>query len=249
MLGRRAFLRAFALCPICATAAKAAEGAHWSYEGHGGPQDWGSLEQGFAACATGSQQSPVNLDGSVAAESERPKLGWVPGTFRVTNNGHTIQADALSADATASLNGKTYVLKQFHFHTPSEHTLVGAHKAMEAHFVHAAADGGLLVIGVFMQAGRPNATFSEVIAAAPQAAGNADKPLKLDPGALLPAVPTTYRYEGSLTTPPCSEVVDWNVFATPIDVAQADIDAFRGLFPMNARPVQAINRRFLLRLN
>ncbi|MBN8919097.1 MAG: carbonic anhydrase family protein, partial [Rhizobiales bacterium] len=71
----------------------------------------------------------------------------------------------------------------------------------------------------------------------------------LDPAGFLPAARGTYRYEGSLTTPPCSEIVDWNVFGAPIEVAQADIDAFRAIFPMNARPLQAVNRRFLLRLN
>ena len=68
-----------------------------------------------------------------------------------------------------------------------------------------------------------------------------------DPNALLPKTRSLFRYRGSLTMPPCTENVDWLVFAEPLEVAQADIDVFKLIFPMNARPVQPINRRFLLK--
>lgn len=97
-----------------------------------------------------------------------------------------------------------------------------------------------------MTAGRPNDTFSAVMAAAPKTEGAAAKPLTVDIAGMLPAERGRFFYEGSLTTPPCSETVAWNVFWTPIEVAQADIDAFRAIFPMNARPLQSINRRALL---
>ncbi|MFG1235567.1 carbonic anhydrase family protein, partial [Xanthobacter flavus] len=60
-INRRTLLAGLVACPVCASAARASEGAHWTYEGHGGPQEWGSLEQGFSACSVGSQQSPINL--------------------------------------------------------------------------------------------------------------------------------------------------------------------------------------------
>lgn len=245
---RRSLLAGLALCPLCAGAARAA-GPHWSYEGHGGPEQWGSLEPDFGVCSLGTQQSPVNLEGSVQAAGSGPKLSWKPGAFTVVNNGHTIQADSASDGCTATMGDKTYILRQFHFHAPSEHAVNGRRTAMEAHFVHAAPDGNLLVAGVFMVPGKANAAFSTVMASAPKTAGKAPLSASLDPAAFLPAFSATYRYEGSLTTPPCSEVVDWNVFAEPIEVAEADIAAFRAIFPMNARPLQAVNRRFLLRLN
>ena len=241
---RRSLLAGLALCPLCAGAARAA-GAHWSYEGHGGPEEWGTLETEFKACSLGNQQSPINLEGSVQAAGSGPKLSWKPEAFTVVNNGHTIQANAGADAGTARMGDKTYALRQFHFHAPSEHAVNGQRAAMEAHFVHAAPDGSLLVAGVFMVPGKANAAFSTVMAAAAKGDGKAE----LDPSAFLPASSATYRYEGSLTTPPCSEVVDWNVFAEPIQVAEADIAAFRAIFPMNARPLQAVNRRFLLRLN
>ncbi len=248
---RRALLAALSVCPICAGVARAAESGspHWSYEGHGGPARWGSLEQGFAACSVGNQQSPVDLDGAVTAAGAGPALAWKPDAFRVTNNGHTIQADVAGDAGAATIGGKTYTLRQFHFHAPSEHAVAGKRSAMEAHFVHADADGSLLVLGVFLVPGQVNPAFAKIMAAAPKAAGAKALDAALDPAGLLPQARSVYRYEGSLTTPPCSEVVDWNVLAAPVEVAQADIDAFRAIFPMNARPIQAVNRRFLLRLN
>lgn len=245
---RRSLLAGLALCPLCAGAARAGS-AHWSYEGHGGPEEWGALEPDFQVCTLGSQQSPINLKGSVQAAEAGPVLSWKPAAYGVVNNGHTIQADAAADAGTATMGGKTYALRQFHFHAPSEHAINGRRTAMEAHFVHAAPDGNLLVAGVFMVPGKANPAFSALMASAPREPGRTPLPAPLDPRAFRPASGATYCYEGSLTTPPCSEVVDWNVFAEPLEVAEADIAAFRAIFPMNARPLQAVNRRFLLRLN
>jgi carbonic anhydrase len=68
----------------------------------------------------------------------------------------------------------------------------------------------------------------------------------IDPNRLLPEQQTFYHYEGSLTTPPCTQTVDWLVFTHPIEAAKADIARFAKLYPMNARPVQKLDRRFIL---
>ncbi|MBB6307005.1 carbonic anhydrase [Xanthobacter tagetidis] len=247
---RRSFLSGLAACPLCAAVARAETGhPHWTYEGHGGPKEWGALSADFQACALGSQQSPVDLDGAVETAQKPLAITWTAQPFKVVNNGHTIQADALTGANSVALAGKAYELKQFHFHAPSEHAIGGVRTAMEVHFVHARPEGGLAVVGVFMTPGVSNAAFAAVMAAAPKAEGVAAAQPVIDISTLLPASRRLYRYEGSLTTPPCAEVVDWNVFAAPMAVAQADIDAFRAIFPMNARPLQAINRRFLLQMN
>ena len=85
------------------------------------------------------------------------------------------------------------------------------------------------------------------MAAAPKKEGSAALKAPLDPWAFMPKAREFFRYEGSLTTPPCSEVVDWNVMAKTITVSNADIAAFKAIFPMNARPLQPVNRRFVLR--
>jgi len=234
-------------CPVCAGLARA-EGAapHWAYEGHGGADEWGGLDQKFKACAVGSEQSPIDLKKATKADIGALKIDWVAETNKIVNNGHTIQANVAGASS-AQLDGENFALKQYHFHTPSEHALEGARTDMEVHFVHANAAGKLAVVGVFMKAGAAHKGFAAIMAAAPKAEGEASLAAAVDPKSFLPKSKARFRYEGSLTTPPCSEIVDWNVFEQPIEVAEKDIRAFVNLFPMNARPLQAVGRRFLLK--
>lgn len=239
---RRSFLSALTACPLCAAAARAAGGAYWSYED---AQSWGKLDPAYQACGIGGEQSPIDLTHAVKANIRAPFLSWKPRAYKIVNNGHTIQAEA-SPGGFASLGGRKFELTQFHFHTPSEHAIDGKKTAMEAHFVHASKDAGLLVVGVFMKAGKKNEEFAKLMAAAPATQGEAKLKEPVNAAALLPKRRHFFRYEGSLTTPPCSEVVNWNVFADPVEVAASDIDAFKKLFPMNARPLQPIHRRILL---
>lgn len=141
-----------------------------------------------------------------------------------------------------------YDLVQFHFHAPSEHRIDGRSFPMEAHFVHRdAASGALGVLGVFMVEGGTNPAFQALAAVMPRAAGEAaDVPAGIAMEALLPASRRYFSYEGSLTTPPCSETVDWRVCVEPVEVAVEDIRRFTALYPMNARPVQERHRRFVL---
>jgi carbonic anhydrase len=246
LLSRRYFSLGLLVCPLCAGAARAADAPHWDYEGHGGAQKWGDLDGGYRTCSVGTEQSPIDLSGAVKATLDPLQFNWKPQAFKIVNNGHTIQANA-APGSTLVVGKVTYNLLQFHFHAPSEHAVNGKRFAMEVHFVHAAADGRLAVVGVFMQPGRKNAAFAAIMQAAPRTEGEKTLGEPIDPRQLLPASKTLFRYEGSLTTPPCSEVVDWNVFEQPIEVADADIKAFQAIFPMNARPLQPLNRRYLLR--
>ncbi len=118
---------------------------------------------------------------------------------------------------------------------------------MEAHFVHSAEGGALAVVGVLIVPGKANAVFNKIVTTMPKEEGPpvpADP--AIDPNGLLPAQRTFYHYEGSLTTPPCSQTVDWLVLTHHIEAAQADIERFAQLYPMNARPVQQLDRRFIL---
>lgn len=144
------------------------------------------------------------------------------------------------------MKDRTYTLKQFHFHHPSEHLVNGQRFAMEAHFVHEASDG-LAVVGVLISPGKRNAVFEKIVATMPSDEGPATQAdPAIDLRRLLPAHRSYFRYEGSLTTPPCSETVNWIVLAQPIEVNEADIARFAELYPMNARPAQVRDRRFIL---
>lgn len=240
---RRFFLAGLASCPLCAGLARGKEGAHWSYDD---PQGWGAHDPSARACAVGDAQSPIDLAGAAKAEIEAPALSWKAQAFRIANNGHTIQAIA-APGGSARLENREFAFQQFHFHTPSEHAIDGARFAMEAHFVHGSDDGGLLVLGVFLKAGASNRAFATIMAAAPQTEGERRLGKAIDASALLPNDRRLFRYHGSLTSPPCSETVAWNVFQQPVEVAAADIASFKKLFPMNARPLQPRRERALLR--
>lgn len=246
MLSRRSLIKtagaaALAACPLC-RAAFAAEGVHWGYAE---ADRWGALSPEFGACSLGNEQSPIDLSDPIPSALGDVVIDWRPTGGTVVNNGHTVQVN-MAAGGTADVAGVRYDLLQFHFHHPSEHTVAGAHRAMEAHFVHRAESGALAVIGVFLVPGDGNPALAAVWERMPASHGEAELDAQLDLASFLPAGRAYYRYAGSLTTPPCSETVLWTVFVEPVEVAEAQIDAFAALYPMNARPVQGLNRRFLL---
>lgn len=238
-------LAAMALCPICSPAGFAAEGAHWSYEGEHGPAHWGDVDAASKVCSVGAQQSPIDIQSSIKSQLPPLQIGWTKKPDMIVNNGHTIQVNVDPGNM-LTVGASKYELLQFHFHHPSEHLIAGKAYPMEVHFVHKDAAGNLAVIGVMMTAGQANPAFKAIAAAMPGAAGKPVKMAAVNMGQLLPARRGYFRYAGSLTTPPCAEVVNWLVLREPIQVARADIDAFAKLFPMNARPAQKDNRRFVL---
>lgn len=249
-MNRRHILKAFAglaLCPLCASAGVAAEGAHhWGYEGEAGPAKWGELDAANQVCSIGVQQSPIDIGATISANLYPLEIHWDDKADTIVNNGHTIQLN-MAPGSTLKLGGATFDLVQFHFHRPSEHLIDGKPFPMEVHFVHRMASGTLGVVGVLIQAGKANASFAKIIATMPQSEGPAVKAdAAINPNGLLPQKLSYFRYEGSLTTPPCSEVVDWMVLTDPIEVAADDIAGFAKLYPMNARPAQKDNRRFVL---
>ena len=235
------------LCALCAKIGSAAEEAHWSYQGERGPGRWGDLDAADRVCATGTQQSPIAIDRSVPALLPPLQFGWTEAPDTIANNGHSIQLD-FSGRGGLKVGSDDYKLAQFHFHHPGEHRIDGKAFAMEIHFVHRNDAGRLAVVAVLVKVGRSNPTFARLIAAMPAVAGATVRaPAALNSLALLPSAHGYYRYEGSLTTPPCSETVEWLLLRQALEVASTDIEAFARLYPMNARPVQEIDRRFVLR--
>lgn len=224
----------------------AQETTQWSYQGAEGPEHWGELATEFGSCQNIGQQSPINLADTVVVDNPNvEEINWNPeAEWIVINNGHTVEAKSDNA-GTLTIGGKPYVLQQFHFHNPSEHAIDGSRSPMEVHFVHKAEDGSLAVIGVMLIGGGQNALLDTIIAEG-KAEGSEMKIGAHDPAVFLPEERHHFRYEGSLTTPPCSETVDWSVMKEPVAVSDEAIAAFHAIIPMNARPLQAVNRRFIL---
>lgn len=225
----------------------------WHYEGHAGPAKWGSLSPKFTACGEGRRQSPIDITKPARGATSPLKTKFPPAELRIAhhqhiadaiNNGHTIQINYPGGD-TLALGDEAYELVQYHFHNESEHTVAGKHFPMEMHLVHKSADGRLAVVGVLIAEGAHNTAFDPVWANLPKVKGvETHLPaVKVDVDALLPAARTSYRYDGSLTTPPCSEVVKWIVMTTPIQLSKEQIGAFTALIRDNNRPVQPLNGR------
>lgn len=225
-------------------AAFAGDQPHWTYEGHEGPEHWAELTPDFAACK-GNQQSPVDLTAASAGDNVDLALDWKPFAPTVTNNGHTIQA-AAAGTPTTTLGGKVYTLQQMHFHHPAEHAIGGRRAPMEAHFVNKGPDGRLLVLGVMIEEGAANGEIAKLWEVVPAAVGAAPAKADVDFAKLLPTGGKFYRYAGSLTTPPCSEIVEWIVFADPITASKEQVAAFAKLYPINSRPVQVLHERTIV---
>jgi carbonic anhydrase len=220
---------------------------HWSYSGHGAPEHWGDLDPAFAACKSGKNQSPIDLKGFIEAELPPIGIAYETEASEILNNGHTIQVN-VAPGSKITLDETAFELKQFHFHSPSENTIEGRPFDLEAHFVHADAEGNLAVIGVMFKEGAANLTLAELWKEMPKQAGEkAALKSKADPNLLLPADRDYYRFNGSLTTPPCTEGVRWLVMKQPLTLSKGQVDAFLAVMHHeNNRPVQPVHARPVL---
>ena len=225
--------------------------AHWSYEGETGPEHWGDLDPSFIACKNGKQQSPINIEFSKVKKSDQAKniqLHYGQTLLSLTNNGHSIQANMSGPSNKLVIDGKEYKLAQFHFHTPSEHQIHGQNYDMEVHFVHQDANGNYAVLGLMIKEGIENKTLAPLWRVLPKEKTAEAIPIKesVDLRALQPADHKLFYYKGSLTTPPCTEVVEWVVLKKSIEMSIEQIQAFKQIFHKNNRPVQPLNNRDIL---
>jgi len=233
--------------------ASASGSPHWAYTGAEGPSHWGSLAPAFSPCSRGQQQSPIDLTDAdvIWADVGALAFDYHATPLRIINNGHTIQIN-YAPGSILTARGKKYQIVQFHFHTPSEHARNGKLADMELHIVHQNAAKELAVVGVFLEQGSANAALAPIWQAIPADVGK-EKLIgstTVNVAELLPKArvktPPYFFYMGSLTTPPCSEGVRWLVLGQSIQLSQDQIARFRKVIPMNARPLQSLDRRFVL---
>jgi carbonic anhydrase len=221
-------------------------GTHWGYQGDIGPEAWTKLKPEFASCA-GKNQSPINVTGTIDAQLQPVGFNYKAGGTEVVNNGHTIQVNYEPGNG-ISMDGTPFELKQFHFHSPSENQVNGKSFPLEAHLVHADKDGNLAVVAVMFDLGAANPAVGAAWGQMPKAEGNAALPAKVSASSLLPAERDYYRYNGSLTTPPCTEGVRWVVMKRPMTISKEQLEAFKTTLGFdNNRPLQPVNARPVLR--
>ena len=216
---------------------------HWGYEGEVGPKHWGELNDEYVLCSSGLAQSPIDIAETVPEDLPNIAFDYKPSRLNIINNGHTIQAN-YAEGSRIEVDSVRYELLQFHFHAPSEHTINAQFSDMELHLVHKSADGNLAVVSVMLNKGAENSAFAPVFDNMPAVVDEENNPDALvNAGDLLPEDGLTYRYIGSLTTPPCSENVRWHVMKTPVQVSEAQVAAFEAIIHDNNRPVQPLNGR------
>ena len=253
-----------------AVAASAAGATAWNHDPGSaiGPPHWGTIDPAFEKCETGTNQSPVNISGTVNGGGPSLQFRYPDNELVVENTGHVIEVPIPADNGnTLKIGNSTYTLQQYHFHAPSEHTLNGQRYDLEAHLVHQNAAGQTAVVGVFMNIGDdPSELVDDVFKNAPDMAGEeTDVGVESNAKELLPGfesghdngtfvITRYYTYSGSLTTPPCSEPVRWIVLKDPVNVSDFSVAEMHHLvslfpdyggYPNNNRPVQPLNGRVI----
>jgi len=217
--------------------------ATWSYQGETGPEMWGALRDDFKLCASGLNQSPVDIPKHTKFLRGGLRPNWRPEKVSLIKTGHALEVN-LSGKSKTDIGGNQYELKQIQFHTPSEHQLSGFSYPMEIHFIHARKDGSQSIVAAFVEIGSENPEFLKISSRASALNESVSVDLgELNASLLLPKSTDVFRYQGSITSPPCSEGVVWNVLREPIEFSQEQVSSFRRLFPTNARPLQKLDAR------
>ena len=231
---------------LISNSAFASEHSHWGYSGDNGPENWATLSGDNFAC-TGKNQSPINLTGSIESELQPLKFHYQTGGNEIINNGHTVQVN-YEKGSYIEVNGKQFDLLQFHFHAPSENHIKGESFPLEAHFVHANKNGQLAVVAVMFKKGNENKGLAAAWEKMPQNEGDNHLFVEnITANSILPSNKEYYRFNGSLTPPPCSEGVLWFVMKEVVEASESQIDAFKAAMQgPNNRPLQKINARVVL---
>ena len=245
MMIKRTFILA---CMIIASSVNASEQKnHWGYTGNMGPEHWAGLNPKNTAC-NGKNQSPVNIANAVSAKLPQIKFNYTQASANMVNNGHAVQINFPQGNS-IQVEGTVFSLKQLHFHAPSENQINGKHFDMEVHFVHADSKGNLAVIALMVEEGKQNEALASAFAKLPMTEGQSlDIAHLVQPDKMLPISRKYYRFNGSLTTPPCSEGVRWYVMQQPVTASKQQIEGFKqSMKGANNRPVQPLNARVILK--
>lgn len=211
--------------------------------------NWFDIESTDLTCGRGKLQSPINIETSQINDKKEAnlKIAYNKVHFSVENDGYTIKANAKNKESSLVIDDVEYKFVELHFHTPSEHQLNGRYTDMEAHLVHQSDNGDLAIIGLMIENGRENEILDSIWSVIPfETIDVAISVQNVDLSKILPDMKSVYYYEGSLTTPPCTEGVKWFLFEQPIELSNKQIEMFVNIFKQNNRPLQQLNDREVL---
>jgi carbonic anhydrase len=235
-------LSVFSSCGDDSSKTTDCDDVHWTYTEKEGPEHWADLCTDYSSCG-GKTQSPIDIIDAAHDSTLTPIIfNYTTTKTHIVNNGHTVQFNC-DAGSKLTINGTEYDLLQFHFHGLSEHKVAGKHFPLEVHFVNMASDNNYAVIGVFFEEGFENALFSSYLSHFPHKKDAYDADTEIDLSSLFPTNKSYYNYSGSLTTPPCSEIVNWYVLKNTVTASAEQITEFQEVLHKNYRPVQPVNER------
>ncbi|GIT97634.1 carbonic anhydrase [Sulfurovum sp. TSL1] len=223
------------------------ENLHWGYTGHNTPDKWGSLSEKYRECGVGLNQSPINITHSLHANLPPLAPSYQSDSKDVIDNGHTIQIN-MAHGSTIKVDDIVFELKQFHFHTPSENHINGKAYPLEGHFVNIDKDGNIAVLGVMFTEGEENKALAKFWDKLPTNEGEVHtlEHSKIA-NELLPKDKHYYRFNGSLTTPPCTEGVRWFVFKETLSISKEQVAKFHKIMHGdNNRPIQPLDARVVV---
>ena len=247
---RNRALPAVVCCTVLFSAGIVAQEHHrehiWDYSEARGPSHWGELKPEFATCKTGHHQSPIDIRDPQKADLPSIKFNYKPSPLHIIDNGHTVMVN-YAPGSFLSVGEKTYTLKQFHFHRPSEEKINGKAYEMSVHLVHQDPEGKLGVVAVLLQKGEDNPLVRELWSNLPKEKEKEEDfdNVQIDLIGLLPSTRAYYTFSGSLTTPPCTEDVTWFVLKQPVTVSGKEIEQFSRLYRHDARPTQPVYDRIV----
>ena len=218
----------------------------WGYWGPGAPNNWGDLSPEFALCATGSRQSPIDLADWVE-DSSAPGLSfsYTGSPTEVSHNGKVAHVEYGQGN-TLTVGDRRYELLSMHIHVHAEHQIQGQLFPAEMHLVHRKEGGFLGVVGQLYRLGDPDPVVQTLIDAYPEPGQSSHSVAGLNAADFVPSDGGYYHYDGSLTTPPCTEGVDWYVLQQVRTISQGQVNRIAALHNgFNHRPIQARNGRNL----
>lgn len=188
------------------------------------PTNWGNIA-GFEICAGGQSQSPIDFPADVDIlplfNAPKPNLGWSTMKLQPQIENWSLNCNKSNSCGYTTLAKERFYVQGLHFHAPSEHTLHGKQYPLEVHLVHRSASGDLAVIATMFDY-PPEQPYRNLIRVHKQKEQGSNKLLQKIWTQLFSSkqkfVKADFRnlvrwnygvcsYNGSLTTPPCTENV------------------------------------------
>ena len=235
------------VCLAFSSSFASGKNSKWSYSGIKGPEYWGNIDKLYHMCKKGKNQSPIDITSTIESNLKPIIFSSIATSSNIINNGHTVQVNVPKLNSII-IDEITYDLLQFHFHSPSENRINGINYPVEVHLVHADKNGNLVVIGIMFKAGSKNEAIQKLWNQMPTHVGDKHNlEAEIKPYNLLPKSKEYYKFNGSLTTPPCSEGVKWLVMKDSIEMSKTQISQFEAILSeKNNRPLQPKNARVIL---